>query len=62
VVWGVVRSNGAAQPPKVYRAGESWSEPPGAHHTMTENVSATEPASLLAVFVADTDAALKTND
>lgn len=62
VLSGEVRSQLAGQPPKVYRAGESWSEPPGAHHTMTENVSATEPASLLAVFVADTDAALKTND
>jgi quercetin dioxygenase-like cupin family protein len=62
VLSGEVRSQLAGQPAKVYRAGESWSEPPGAHHTLTENVSATEPASLLAVFFADTGAVLKIND
>jgi hypothetical protein len=29
-------------------------EAPGAHHQISENASATEPASLLAVFIADT--------
>jgi quercetin dioxygenase-like cupin family protein len=39
----------------VYKAGESWSEPPGATHSISRNASKTEPAKLLAVFVVDTD-------
>ncbi len=62
VLSGEIRSQLEGQPAKVYRAGESWSEPPGAHHTLTENASATASASLLAVFIADTAAALKVND
>jgi quercetin dioxygenase-like cupin family protein len=37
----------------VYHAGQSWSEKPGAHHRISENASSTEPAKLLAIFVAD---------
>ena len=44
-------NDGAA---RVYKAGESWSEPPGASHPVSRNVSKTEPARLLAVFVVDT--------
>jgi quercetin dioxygenase-like cupin family protein len=40
---------------RVYRAGESWSEPPGASHPISRNASKTLPAKLLAVFVVDTD-------
>jgi quercetin dioxygenase-like cupin family protein len=32
---------------QVYHAGESWTEPPGADHEISENASSTEPASLL---------------
>ena len=39
--------------PRVYRAGESWREAPGAHHRVSGNASKTRPAKLLAVFVAD---------
>jgi quercetin dioxygenase-like cupin family protein len=39
---------------RVYNAGESWSEPPGASHPISRNASKTEPAKLLAVFVVDT--------
>lgn len=39
--------------PRVYRAGESWHEDPGAHHTVTRNASKTKPAKLLVIFVAD---------
>jgi len=39
---------------RVYEAGESWSEPPGSSHPLSRNASKTEPAKLLAVFVADT--------
>ena len=38
-----------------YRAGQNFSEMPGDRHTLDENASKTEPAKLLAVFVADTD-------
>jgi quercetin dioxygenase-like cupin family protein len=40
---------------QIYRAGESWSEPPGAMHSISRNASKTEPAKLLAVFVLDTN-------
>ena len=40
---------------QIYRAGESWSEPPGAIHLISRNTSKTEPAKLLAVFVLDTN-------
>ena len=47
------RENSATGPARVYKAGESFFEPPGSEHLVSENASATEPASLLAVFVAD---------
>ena len=55
VLSGAVRSQVDDQPAKVYHAGESWFEEPGAHHKISENASATEPAKLLAIFVVDTD-------
>ncbi|MEW9309388.1 cupin domain-containing protein [Labrys neptuniae] len=54
VLSGSIRSQVNGGPVKVYRAGESWFEEPGAHHQISENASKTKPASLLAVFVADT--------
>jgi quercetin dioxygenase-like cupin family protein len=39
--------------PRVYRTGESWYEAPGAHHPVTRNPSATAPAKLLVIFIAD---------
>jgi quercetin dioxygenase-like cupin family protein len=48
---------------RIYKAGESWSEPPNAHHQVSRNASTTEPARLLAVFVVDTgDKTLTTPD
>ncbi|SAK90910.1 cupin [Caballeronia fortuita] len=32
---------------KSYGPGESWYEPPGAHHVVSKNASATQPAKLL---------------
>lgn len=55
VLSGAVRSQVNDEPVKVYQAGESWSEAPGAHHKLSENASASEPAKLLAVFVVDTN-------
>ena len=61
VLTGAIRSeNSATGPAKVYRAGETFFEPPGSEHLVSENASATEPATLLAVFVADDGAQLTT--
>ena len=61
VLTGAIRSeNSATGPAKVYKAGESFWEPAGSKHLVSENASATEPASLLAVFVADDGAQLTT--
>ena len=63
VLTGQIRSeNSATGPARIYSVGESFFEPPGSHHTVSENASATEGASLLAIFVAERGAALKTND
>jgi quercetin dioxygenase-like cupin family protein len=55
VVSGAIESQVNDGPKRVYRAGESFYEPPGASHSVSRNASATEPARLLAVFVVDTD-------
>jgi quercetin dioxygenase-like cupin family protein len=63
VIAGAIRSQVEGEPARVYQAGETWSEAPGAHHTISENASPTEPAELLAVFLVDTgDGPLTTND
>jgi quercetin dioxygenase-like cupin family protein len=63
VLSGAIRSeNSATGPAKVYKAGESFFEPPGSEHLISENASTVEPASLLAVFVADDGAQLTTFD
>lgn len=62
VLSGAVRSQLEGEPPQIYHAGQSWSEPSGAHHLVTENISPTEPARLLVVFVAKAGEPLKTSD
>jgi quercetin dioxygenase-like cupin family protein len=63
VLSGQVRSEVEGQgPAKVYGVGEGWTEGPNAHHVVSENGSATEPASILVVFVADDGATLTTPD
>lgn len=57
VLSGEVLSAVDGEEPRVYRAGESWQETPGAHHRVSRNASKTEPARLLAIFVKDIDAA-----
>jgi quercetin dioxygenase-like cupin family protein len=59
VLSGKIRSeNSVTGPVRVYSAGEGFFEPPGSVHTISENASDTEPASLLAIFVADDGATL----
>jgi quercetin dioxygenase-like cupin family protein len=55
VISGEIESKVNDGEARVYKAGESWSEPPGASHLISRNASNTQPAKLLAVFVADTD-------
>jgi quercetin dioxygenase-like cupin family protein len=55
VLSGAIRSKIDNGEERVYRAGEHWTEQPGAHHVMSENASNTEPAKLLAIFIADRD-------
>jgi quercetin dioxygenase-like cupin family protein len=52
VVSGAITSRVNDTPEQTFRAGEAWWEPPGAVHRVSRNASATEPATLLAVFVA----------
>jgi quercetin dioxygenase-like cupin family protein len=47
---------------KVYNIGEGRFERRGQHHIVSENVSKTEPASMLVVFIADEGATLTTFD
>jgi quercetin dioxygenase-like cupin family protein len=62
VLSGAVRSQLEGGRVEVYHTGESWWEPPAAHHVISANASPTEPARLLAVIVADTGDALTTYD
>jgi quercetin dioxygenase-like cupin family protein len=55
VISGAIESKVNDGETRIYRAGESWSEPPGAIHWISRNASKTEPAKLLAVFVLDTN-------
>jgi quercetin dioxygenase-like cupin family protein len=59
VVSGHIRSQvSTLGPVTVYGPGESFFEAPGATHLISENASDSEPASLLAVFVAPDGATL----
>ena len=61
VISGAIESKVNDGETRIYRAGESWSEPPNASHWISRNASRTQPAKLLAVFVVDTnDKALTT--
>jgi quercetin dioxygenase-like cupin family protein len=54
VLSGSIRSRVNGGEIQVFHAGEHWTEPPSAHHQISGNASTTQPASLLAIFVADT--------
>lgn len=55
VVSGAIESKVNDGPTRIYKAGESWSEPPNASHSISRNASRTKPAKLLAIFVVDSD-------
>jgi quercetin dioxygenase-like cupin family protein len=62
VLEGAVNSQLEGEPAHVYHQGDNWTEQPGAHHLATENVSQTDAAKLLVVFIATTGAELKIDD
>jgi len=63
VISGAVRSQVDDGPVKIFKAGEHFTEKPGAHHVVSENASDTEPAKILAIFVVDSsETALTTMD
>jgi quercetin dioxygenase-like cupin family protein len=55
VIAGEIESKVNDGETRIYKAGESWSEPPNASHPISRNASKTKPAKLLAVFVVDSD-------
>jgi len=57
---GEIRSQLAGGPVETFKVGQSFFEPPGAVHLVSANASNTEPAELMAVFVADAGAQLTT--
>ena len=56
VLEGAIRSKVDSGETRIFKAGESWTENPGAHHAVSENASATEPAKILAVLIHDSKA------
>jgi quercetin dioxygenase-like cupin family protein len=57
VVAGAVASKIGDGPEQTFQAGEAWWEPPGSIHRVSRNASSTEPAAILAIFVAPKGAA-----
>jgi quercetin dioxygenase-like cupin family protein len=55
VISGEIESKVNNGETRIYKTGESWSEPPNASHPISRNASKSTPAKLLAVFVVDTD-------
>jgi quercetin dioxygenase-like cupin family protein len=55
VISGSIESKVNDGKTRIYHAGESWSEAPGAIHSISRNASKTARAKLLAVFVLDTN-------
>ena len=57
---GEIRSQLGGGPVETFKVGQSFFEPPGATHLISANASNTEPAELIAVFIADEGAQLTT--
>ncbi len=62
VINGTVLSQLNQEAAIVYSTGDSWTEALGDQHTVTKNVSETESAKILVVFVAENEARLTTLD
>lgn len=55
VLDGAVLNQVNGGPVRTFRKGENFTELPGDFHNVSANASQTEPASLLAVFIVDTN-------
>ena len=62
VLSGTIRSQLEGEPLRIYSTGQSWTEPPNAHHLVSANVSKTRPARLIAYIVADDGAQVTVYD
>jgi quercetin dioxygenase-like cupin family protein len=60
VTKGEIRSQLGGGPLGTFKVGQTFFEPPGSTHLVSANASTTEPAELIAVFVADEGAQLTT--
>jgi len=60
VTKGQIRSQLGGGPVETFNVGQSFFEPPGTKHLVSANASNTEPAELIAIFVADEGAQLTT--
>ncbi len=60
VTKGQIRSQLGGGPVETFKVGQSFFEPPGSTHLVSANASTTEPAELIAIFVADEGAQLTT--
>jgi len=58
VLRGAVRMQVQGGPESLYRAGDSFYEPPNGIHLVSKNASSQEPATFLAYFICDHSAAL----
>jgi quercetin dioxygenase-like cupin family protein len=52
VVSGTIVSKVGDGAEQTFHAGDAWWEPPGAIHRVSRNASSTDPATLLAIYVA----------
>lgn len=60
VTKGEIRSQLGGGPVETFKVAQSFFEPPGSTHMVSANASTTEPAELIAIFVADEGAQLTT--
>lgn len=60
VLEGALRSQVRGDSAAIYRAGETFYEPPNGVHAVSANASTTAPVRFLATFVCDSDAPLST--
>ena len=61
VVEGALRAQVQGEPEAIYKAGDSFYEPPGGLHLVSANASTTQPATFMAYFVCDREAPLSTH-
>lgn len=55
VLSGEIRSQVGDEPPKIYHVGEGFYENMGSFHRVSENASDSAPASMLAIFIVDSN-------